>query len=671
MPPCRHRGWLEVADGHDTLASNGHGFTLHVSDRLDRLVEGLPYPPEQRPSLVLMLGAIRRDKALRALQGSRGECVRDFSHHADVELVLDSRTRSSQRPILFASGHQTKGLSSSEAGTVARCHRTLDLDMADAHGTSWSQAGKWPADLLSARLVAPLADVVCVFLSDFSSLEKASERLEAWIRLGAPSSLPDSVRPYLILVEDEVPTRRRRADVVRERLSRWCQGSIASVFSGQITVELPKHCSSRRSREYAPLRKAIQDQVQQSERARQETGTLFSARHMAAFFNRQLGHFRSARLEPFNFLHATRLHDPVPGQLSDSLADFIKDFRTRGSLSCLAVPLVAACLFLNHYCTTRSLFQPADVFAAFYAGPCLAAFERTAPGRGEGSLSPQTLRYLTEEKFRALFETWQAGSAGVRELHRRCLRRLKGHWQKYRTELACRRCLVAWAPEYRLTCGHRLCEACVRAEGTNSKTDPCTYRIATCPLCGSDTGEAVIYVKPTLSGHRILSIDGGGCRGIIPLTFLGELEQRLGIPGIAHRAFDIVFGTSSGGIDCVGVFHQGWSIRHCQTLFQSVARNIFVRQVTRRPRVMPNVQQAVVNFLRETLYPAEVINRALQSAFGLATLLDDPTSFAARYGIKLGLTAATVGGPMQKILFTNYNGFGHRLKECGTDRLLS
>lgn len=44
----------------------------------------------------------------------------------------------------------------------------------------------------------------------------------------------------------------------------------------------------------------------------------------------------------------------------------------------------------------------------------------------------------------------------------------------------------------------------------------------------------------------ILSIDGGGIRGIIPATFLVELEKRTGRP--ICELFDLIAGTSTGGI---------------------------------------------------------------------------------------------------------------------------
>lgn len=55
---------------------------------------------------------------------------------------------------------------------------------------------------------------------------------------------------------------------------------------------------------------------------------------------------------------------------------------------------------------------------------------------------------------------------------------------------------------------------------------------------------------------RILTIDGGGIRGIIPAKFLTELESELkfkGKSGQLHEHFDLICGTSTGGIIAIGL----------------------------------------------------------------------------------------------------------------------
>src|SRR5438874_12958662 len=52
---------------------------------------------------------------------------------------------------------------------------------------------------------------------------------------------------------------------------------------------------------------------------------------------------------------------------------------------------------------------------------------------------------------------------------------------------------------------------------------------------------------------RILSIDGGGIKGLYPATVLAELERRYLNGASVARYFDLVAGTSTGGIIALGL----------------------------------------------------------------------------------------------------------------------
>jgi len=54
-----------------------------------------------------------------------------------------------------------------------------------------------------------------------------------------------------------------------------------------------------------------------------------------------------------------------------------------------------------------------------------------------------------------------------------------------------------------------------------------------------------------MSSIKILSIDGGGIRGIIPATILSEIQKRVGKN--LCEVFDLIGGTSTGGIIAVGI----------------------------------------------------------------------------------------------------------------------
>ena len=50
---------------------------------------------------------------------------------------------------------------------------------------------------------------------------------------------------------------------------------------------------------------------------------------------------------------------------------------------------------------------------------------------------------------------------------------------------------------------------------------------------------------------KVLTIDGGGIRGIIPAIILDELQKRLSED--LWQAFDLIAGTSTGGIIALGI----------------------------------------------------------------------------------------------------------------------
>jgi patatin-like phospholipase/acyl hydrolase len=80
---------------------------------------------------------------------------------------------------------------------------------------------------------------------------------------------------------------------------------------------------------------------------------------------------------------------------------------------------------------------------------------------------------------------------------------------------------------------------------------------------------------------RVLSIDGGGIRGIIPALILAELEQRAERP--IAKIFDLVAGTSTGGILAVGLTMAGarrkpkYSARDLVALYEEEGDDIFHR----------------------------------------------------------------------------------------------
>lgn len=78
----------------------------------------------------------------------------------------------------------------------------------------------------------------------------------------------------------------------------------------------------------------------------------------------------------------------------------------------------------------------------------------------------------------------------------------------------------------------------------------------------------------TLPIKRVLTIDGGGIKGVFPAAFLAGLEDRLG--GSVADYFDLIAGTSTGGIIAIGL-GLGLTSQEILRLYCENANRIFPR----------------------------------------------------------------------------------------------
>ncbi|KAG8508496.1 Calcium-independent phospholipase A2-gamma, partial [Galemys pyrenaicus] len=86
------------------------------------------------------------------------------------------------------------------------------------------------------------------------------------------------------------------------------------------------------------------------------------------------------------------------------------------------------------------------------------------------------------------------------------------------------------------------------------------------------------YVDPVKGrGIRILSIDGGGTRGVVALQTLRKLVELTHKP--VHQLFDYICGVSSGAILAfmLGLFHM--SLDHCEELYRKIGSDVFTQNI--------------------------------------------------------------------------------------------
>jgi hypothetical protein len=98
-----------------------------------------------------------------------------------------------------------------------------------------------------------------------------------------------------------------------------------------------------------------------------------------------------------------------------------------------------------------------------------------------------------------------------------------------------------------LVCGHALCDVCIKIYGRRSISEKNTYELSECILCGVSYQNSIFRFVPPTAGIRVLSLDGGGIRAVILLTYLVYLQQALSWLECPIRDhFDFVCGTSAG-----------------------------------------------------------------------------------------------------------------------------
>ena len=194
------------------------------------------------------------------------------------------------------------------------------------------------------------------------------------------------------------------------------------------------------------------------------------------------------------------------------------------------------------------VFSPKDLFLVLYKDHVYNACKNGlfVDKHMDFLVLPSGLSKSVEETLRSLFEDLvnYAGTAAA-TLHQLKLWELNISYSLYHSDDTCLSCLRN-RPQYRLSCGHCICENCFQALGKISETDPWIFGLDRCILCKHPTLGMIVKVVPKTAGIRVLTFDGGGVRIVIALICLLYLEEAVDLDFPIYENFDMVYGTSSG-----------------------------------------------------------------------------------------------------------------------------
>lgn len=191
---------------------------------------------------------------------------------------------------------------------------------------------------------------------------------------------------------------------------------------------------------------------------------------------------------------------------------------------------------------TRPDFDPDYLFQALYYKACLAAISSYT---AYPDIQNSFMSVVLDEYRRAFIELIKL-NISAKELHRQTLSFHHTHLAGIKSHRSCFSCFIRM-PEKVLACGHALCDPCIKIFGHRSRLEKNTYALPECVICGVSYQNAVFQFVPPTAGIRVLSIDGGGVRGVVPLMFLNHLDTLLTPMCCSiNDCFDFVCGTSAG-----------------------------------------------------------------------------------------------------------------------------
>ncbi|KAJ5456073.1 uncharacterized protein N7458_004337 [Penicillium daleae] len=486
-------GWLDVGVGEDSrLAVQDYG-------RLQRVVSQLSDQDNQYPSLCVFLGGEIKRHALQQLYPLNN--IKRHKSEALIKLRYDIASLESRRPVLLADGDI---LHTDDFYPAKR------LEAGVGHPISWdNHSGGKILLVLWSRLIFLFTDVVCIFIDDISSLERAAHFLVGCLELRSASTFPPQHLPRVIFIYGSTVEKGEvdKLDIgpISRRIHESGYDDLSGLFSSSMTIYLQdSHLSD--TVQFQRLKASITEQVDDISSVRQEFQARPNGRHLTALFLLAIQHTLKDVANPFDFVTATRKDRPVSLCIEPHLTHYLEigqraDFPLPGLAN-----TIASALFMDHYVPNILATNPREVFRVLYRPAVIGAYHSSKAMWPD--MCPVKETALVELYFSRLSNRSSQRQISAAELREEQLKSLSG--RVFGVPVSGR--------EYRFI------------------IKGCLYCLYQRPL--------VVDVLPPTMSPTILAIDGGGVRGVIPLEFLLLVQEHLH-PCSIQDVVALAVGTSS------------------------------------------------------------------------------------------------------------------------------
>ena len=345
MKPCRHPQWL-------SLYSKDHQNALFDSGRLRALVREVENPYSVAPSLFLFIGDRSKSATLEKLFLIQKRKIFSRSRSiGDIDLHLTDTLDSSERPTLIAD----ICLSSKRPRRKPVRHICCEpkkWPLQDTLGSLDMRGLKNIDRFVLGRLLLPFTDVICFFASDIGGFQKVVRDITIFLQTDSASASSFG-KPVVIVITDKIPLTEQREKEAKKALLWLLEEETHSnpfdIISALEVFAMPpryKQCSDTRFRRLKDRLRVVSTAVRKQ---REGMLTLFSLGHFEAFFGVACHQFCEMSGEPFNFIRASRLHNPPALELKKHLGNFLGQCTTPHDLLDFAGQMVASSILLDSY----------------------------------------------------------------------------------------------------------------------------------------------------------------------------------------------------------------------------------------------------------------------------------------------------------------------------------
>jgi hypothetical protein len=528
------------------LVSCSTGWSLVETGRLEEIVQGMSNPESQFPSFIYFAGNGNRMKALRALFPQNN--VTRKGPAGLVRLHISTATACTENPMIFAE---------SNLGSHTGFGDTDILKRPTTNSRRWlinDNLPYRPEELqheVIRKLIFPWTQVFCVFVSSVAEvknlktlLQQRKERITVGGRL-----VPETMRVVIVLTANGSSLIK----IINESVAEMAGAD--TLPPNLTTLDLSGRGQMTPSVAFEPLRNLILNETQSILIEKKNTHLSFSAVHVKALWHENLRMLIEVPTpSELDYLVVARTNYPENPGMITCYSDFLATM-SKSSVSGHAIcKFLASALLMNAYppkmhCKdltstrcytfkglTMAVFNPNIVFDTLYRHLIEQALNDAS-----SELSWKSVLAQFVEAF-ALLNTKKSSF----EVRRSTIGSFYRQWGGLCSTTTCLSCMCR-PPEHMMPCGHSMCDTCVVLFGTPGSSAEYHTNLTICPFCGEQFQLTVRRLPPT-KGPVILSLDGGGARGIIQLGLLRALERRLG-PIQIKDIPDLCTGSSVG--ECI------------------------------------------------------------------------------------------------------------------------